>query len=100
MLFKTLKSQFRFKTFSQSGEDVIIKFIFDNILQIKQPSYIDIGAHHPFHLSNTNIFYEKGCRGLNIDPNPEAIKLFLKYRKEDININCGVSDSAGGTEFF
>jgi hypothetical protein len=39
-------------SFSQSGEDLIVKFIFD-ILKIKKPTYIDIGAHHSSYLSNT-----------------------------------------------
>ena len=47
---------YEIKTFSQSGEDVIINFIFNNLLKIKKPTYLDVGAHHPFFLSNTAFF--------------------------------------------
>lgn len=78
-------------SYAQSGEDLIMSFIF-NHLRIEKPSYLDIGAHHPFWLSNTAYFYKKGCRGINIEPNPLLIKQFYKHRKNDINLNIGVSD--------
>ena len=87
-------------SYSQSGEDIIIDFIFTNILNIKKPTYIDIGAHHPFYLSNTTIFYKKGCKGINIEPNPDLIKLFFRYRKKDINLNIGISDKNQILDFY
>ena len=47
-------------SFSQCGEDLIVKFIFD-CLGINSPTYIDIGAHHPHYISNTALFYKNGC---------------------------------------
>lgn len=76
-------------SFSQSGEDMIINFIF-TCLGINNPSYIDIGAHDPFKFSNTAYFYNKGSRGINIDANPVCIEKFKKYRKNDINLNVGI----------
>ena len=52
---KPENNQFLKKSYSQCGEDLIVKFIFD-ILNIKNPSYIDIGAHHPNYISNTALF--------------------------------------------
>jgi hypothetical protein len=66
---ENLFSKFEKKSFSQSGEDLIIDFIF-NALGISRPSYIDIGAHHPYYLNNTAIFYLRGARGINIEPDP------------------------------
>jgi FkbM family methyltransferase len=77
-------------SYSQSGEDLIIEFIF-NALEIKRPTYIDIGAHHPFYLSNTAIFYKKGCRGICVEPDPVLFKEIKKYRKNDICLNVGVT---------
>lgn len=85
---------FQRPSYSQTGEDVIIDFIFSQ-LHITKPSYIDIGAHHPFYLSNTALFYSKGCSGINIEPDPELFKQFTKYRKKDININCGIGADSG-----
>lgn len=83
------------KSFSQSGEDLLISFIFSNLLKIKKPSYLDIGANHPFNFNNTFVLYKNGCRGINIDPNPNSIRLFKKFRKEDTNLQIGINDKPG-----
>lgn len=86
-------------SFSQCGEDLIVKFIFD-ILGIEKPSYIDIGAHDPFYLSNSALFYENGSRGINIEPDPTLFKKIVKSRAEDINLNIGISNDSGEQEFY
>ncbi|MDF2433976.1 MAG: hypothetical protein JWP44_3607 [Mucilaginibacter sp.] len=91
--------RFKKTSYSQSGEDLIIDFIFNHI-GISHPSYLDIGAHHPFYLSNTAHFYERGCRGINIEPDPELIKLFVQYRKEDLNLNIGIGAEIGNADFY
>jgi FkbM family methyltransferase len=95
---ENLFSKFEKKSFSQSGEDLIIDFIF-NALGISRPSYIDIGAHHPYYLNNTAIFYLRGARGINIEPDPSLFSLFLNHRKEDTNLNIGISDTLGTLDF-
>ena len=81
---------FRKNSYSQHGEDMMIIDCFQNVMNIKKPSYIDIGAHHPYEISNTAVFYEKGCRGINIEANPVLFQNFLRERPDDININCGL----------
>lgn len=76
-------------SFAQSGEDLIIDYIF-MLRGIDRPTYIDIGANHPFYLSNTALFYLKGCRGINIEANPVLLQPFNDFRRGDINLNCGV----------
>ncbi len=87
------------KSFSQCGEDILISYIF-KLRGIKKPSYIDIGANHPYLLNNTAIFYKAGSRGINIDANPKLIKLFKILRPYDININVGISSEEGELDFF
>jgi FkbM family methyltransferase len=87
------------KSYSQSGEDMIVNFIFEQ-LNIDQPSYIDIGAFHPYILSNTAFFYAKGCKGINIEPNPISFKNFTAIRKNDINLNIGVSNEEETLAYF
>lgn len=101
MLFrkKLNQSGYRKISFSQSGEDLIVKFIFDQ-LGIINPGYLDIGAHHPYYLSNTALLYESGSRGINIEPDPSLFKNFILYRKEDINLNIGISDRKGEQDFY
>ena len=86
-------------SYSQCGEDILVDYVL-RLRGIMQPSYIDIGANHPFRINNTARFYERGCRGINIDPNPEAIKLFNEHRPEDVNLNVGISDTSGDSDFY
>lgn len=86
-------------SYSQTGEDLIIDFLFTG-LGIRKPSYIDIGAHHPSFLSNTLLFYKKGSTGINIEPNPELIKHFKAQRPKDINLNIGVGSKSATLDFY
>jgi FkbM family methyltransferase len=92
-------SNYKKISFSQCGEDLIVKFIFDN-LGIYKPTYIDIGAHHPYFISNTALFYQIGSRGINIEPDPILFKEFLKFRKEDKNLNIGIVNSDTEMDFY
>jgi len=87
------------KSYSQTGEDILIKNILDN-LQIKKPNYLDIGAYHPVFISNTYMFYKNGSRGVLIEPDQKRVKSFLKKRPRDIFINAGVGDSDGKVNYY
>jgi FkbM family methyltransferase len=76
-------------SFSQSGEDLIIRFIF-NALRITEPTYLDIGAYHPIHFSNTYLFYKNGSCGVCVEPDPQLIAAFRRRRPWDICINIGI----------
>lgn len=93
------KNRFSKKSFSQCGEDSIVEYIF-NLREINKPSYIDIGAFHPFSLSNTAKFYLKGSKGINIEPNPKFYKYFKFFRRKDINLNIGVGSLIGKLSYF
>lgn len=86
-------------SYSQCGEDLIIKFIFDD-LGILKPSYIDIGAHNPTFLNNTQIFYLSGSSGINIEPDPTLFRSFEINRKHDVNLNIGIADKKGEMDFY
>lgn len=76
-------------SYSQSGEDMVIDFIFYAI-SVPHPTYLDIGAHHPRNYSNTNHFHQKGSRGVNVEADPSLCEIFFKERPADINLNVGV----------
>ncbi len=76
------------KSYSQEGEDLILNQLFPNIYN---GFYVDIGATIKFRFSNTQLFYNQGWNGINIEPNPDYFKFFKKYRKNDINLNIGLS---------
>jgi FkbM family methyltransferase len=87
------------KSFSQCGEDLLVDYVFQ-LRGINRPSYLDIGAHHPYWISNSAFFYEKGCRGINIEANPQLIPPFHRYRPEDINLNIGIGNEEGQLDFY
>jgi len=80
------------ESFSQCGEDRIIRFVFD-VLKIDCPTYLDIGAHHPYKYSNTYLFYRQGSRGVLIEPNSKWLPLIRKYRPRDVCLNVGLGKS-------
>lgn len=86
-------------SYSQCGEDLLVNYIF-NLRNINRPTYIDIGANHPFYLSNTAFFYRKGCRGINIEANPMLLGNFRTFRKKDINLNVGVGPEENEMDFY
>lgn len=89
------------QSYAQCGEDLIMDFLLQ-ANGIEFPSYLDLGAHHPSYLSNTYTFYQRGCRGVNVEANPQLMPPFLKTRNRDINLNVGITDtrSADGLDFY
>ena len=90
MLFKNkLKEVNKKVSYSQCGEDLIIDFIFTT-LKIESPTYLDLGAHHPYYLSNTAFFYLKNSFGVSVEPDPDLFKLIKNERPNEISLNVGV----------
>jgi FkbM family methyltransferase len=85
------------QSYSQEGEDILLNRIFDGK---KSGFYVDVGAHHPHRFSNTFFFYRRGWRGINIEPNPDAMFAFQLDRKKDINLQIGISDHSGSITYF
>lgn len=76
------------KSYAQHGEDLTIKSFFENKTN---GFYVDVGAHHPERYSNTYLLHKLGWSGVNIDANPETIKLFERDRPKDKNLLTGVA---------
>lgn len=85
------------KSYSQEGEDMILKRIFG---ERKNGFYVDVGAHHPHRFSNTYVFYKSGWNGINIEPNPDIFKTFETDRRRDKNLQLGVSDREGLLTYY
>ena len=77
-------------SYSQCGEDKIVAYIFDVMLKIDKPLYLDIGAHHPTYLSNTYLFYKRGLSGICVEPDPTLFVGIKEHRKRDTCLNVGV----------
>jgi FkbM family methyltransferase len=84
-------------SYSQEGEDILLKRIFEN----KQYGfYVDVGAHHPKRFSNTYLLYQKGWKGINIDALPGSMKTFNTLRPRDINLEIGVGEKEGFINYY
>lgn len=87
-------------SWSQFGEDLIANGILEVRGMSQEPmAYVDVGAYHPVQFSNTLFFKMRGWRGINIDPNPDTIDLFKKYRPNDQNVLCAVGPERSDAEF-
>jgi FkbM family methyltransferase len=87
------------QSYSQCGEDLIVDYIF-SLRGIQFPEYLDIGANDPFFLSNTALFYKKGCRGMNIEANPRSLGKLRRFRSRDINLNIGIGPVEDELDFY
>ena len=91
------KNFFKKKTYAMDGEDLAI----ENFVEKKEKGfYVDIGAHHPIQRNNTNLLFQKGWEGINIDINEFSIDLFNFLRPNDINLQIAVSDQEGEISFY
>jgi FkbM family methyltransferase len=77
------------RSYAQQGEDLAVASVLQK-LGIREPTYLDIGAHHPIKGSNTYVFYEVGCRGVLVEPNPHYAELIRKTRPRDVVLEVGI----------
>lgn len=86
-------------SYSFHAEDLCALFTF-RALGISRPSYLDVGANHPYYASNTALMYKYGSRGINVEANPNLLGAFLRERPEDINLNVGAAAAPGILPFY
>jgi len=92
---------FRFhKSYSQDGEDMVMRALFEYLPKGYRGFFVDVGAHHPVRFSNTFHFYKKGWRGINIDATPGSMRPFGWVRRRDINLELGIGAERGSLSFF
>lgn len=83
-------------SYAQNFEDVMLWRALESL---ERGFYIDIGAHSPDEWSVTKLFYEKGWRGVNVEPHPKFLAELKAKRSHDINLGIAISDYAGEAEF-
>lgn len=79
-------------SYAQYKEDVILEAL---LYDIKEGFYIDVGANYPVVDSVTKRFYDKGWRGINIEPVKQLYEQLVAARPRDINLQCGAGSKAG-----
>jgi len=84
-------------SYTQNQEDVVLQIALSDVTA---GFYIDVGGFHPIVDSVTNVFYEMGWSGINIEPISEQYKLFVEQRDRDINIETAVGSKPGKATLY
>jgi len=82
-------------SYSQFGEDLVVRTHFTGDFDNSIGRFIDVGAFHPSKYSNTMLLSQLGWRGINIDCEPAKIARFEKLRPQDHNICAAVGEAPG-----
>ena len=62
--------------------------------------YIDVGAGDPEDHSVTKNLYDRGWRGINVEPAADLFARLWEQRTRDINLNAAVSNREGKMTFY
>ncbi|HVE48310.1 MAG TPA: FkbM family methyltransferase [Casimicrobiaceae bacterium] len=81
-----------FISYAQNYEDVTL---FRALKDVVRGVYIDVGAGDPVNDSVTRAFYERGWRGVNIEPVASAHARLVADRPEDTNLNAAAGATTG-----
>lgn len=81
-----------FISYAQNFEDVML---WRALKHVEHGFYIDVGAAWPDVDSVTKAFYERGWRGINIEPNPKLNQQLQERRPEDKILRVAVGDCEG-----
>jgi FkbM family methyltransferase len=84
-----------FVSYAQNFEDVIL---WRALHDAGSGFYIDVGAHSPFVDSVTRAFYERGWRGINLEPNADLFAQYAEARPGDVSLNLAVGERPGRLE--
>lgn len=85
-----------FTSFAQNYEDVRLWRVFKDVAHGR---YIDVGAQEPTLDSVSRAFYDRGWRGINVEPNPLYADLLRKSRVNEEVIEAAVSSRSGKIQF-
>ena len=87
----------RMTSYAQNFEDVLLRRLFP---ERRDGYYIDVGAASPVCHSVTKYFYDRGWRGINVEPIPSSFDELRRHRPRDVNLNIGLSDRVGRLTFY
>jgi FkbM family methyltransferase len=85
----------KFISYAQNFEDLML---WRALRDVAQGFYIDVGAADPDEDSVTRAFYDRGWRGINVEPTPDYFEALEAARPRDINLPCLVGAVAGEAE--
>jgi Methyltransferase FkbM domain len=80
---KHIKYSIRNRSYSQLGEDLVLKNQIERISKNFSRTYLDIGAYHFSIGSNTYGLYQEGWEGTVVDCNMAKLEAFKYFRSRD-----------------
>ena len=84
-----------FISYAQNFEDVML---WRALKHIEKGFYVDVGAQHPVIDSVSKAFYERGWRGIHIEPVPQYAELLRKDRPDETVLQVALGDAEGTLE--
>jgi FkbM family methyltransferase len=82
---------------AQNAEDVVLRRVLG---ETAEGFYVDVGASDPVEDSVTFYFYERGWRGVNVEPDPDDYQQLATERPRDVNLNAAVGEEEGRVGFY
>lgn len=88
------------QSFALWGIDILVRdILIRGGYDIRDITYIEVGANHPVLGNATETLYINGARGVLIEANPDFKDVIERFR-DDICINCGVASLNGKMKFY
>jgi FkbM family methyltransferase len=84
-------------SYAQNFEDVML---WRALGSVDNGRYIDIGAQDPLVDSVSLMFYERGWRGIHVEPTPPYAELLRQGRPDEIVIQAAVAGKSGIMSFY
>lgn len=86
-----------FTSYAQNFEDVIL---WRALKHVDNGYYIDVGAQDPVSHSVSRGFYEKGWRGVNVEPTPSYAQKLRDNRPDEMVLQVAVGETENTIKFF
>ena len=87
----------RFVSYAKNNEDVMLWRV---LKHVENGFYIDVGANDAVMGSVTKAFYDRGWRGINIEPLPVHCDGLRERRPGDVTLCCAAGDAIGEIEIY
>jgi FkbM family methyltransferase len=86
-----------FVSYAQNFEDVLL---WRALKHVDQGFYIDVGAQHPVVDSVSKAFYERGWRGIHVEPAAFYADLIRRDRPDELVVQAAMGNRRGLMPFF
>jgi len=86
-----------FVSYAQNFEDVML---WRALQHVDKGRYVDVGAQDPVADSVSQAFYERGWRGLHVEPSAQYARKLREARPDETVIEAAAASKTGHLEFF